>query len=354
MGYTALTGLIQATTSGIPNPLPEKFMSTTRDVIGDAGRYTRVTGQRRTARLGKYGASALRRELKDVGSVDVKLMHTFEEQPIPPLVMQALRNYENYEVQKMGMQEVARQVKEFTQLFVNLRIATIMQVLANGILYFDGSGNLLPSSSGAVETISFQMNANNQNQLNGIIAASWATASTNIPLHLRNLKKRAAQLTGYELKYAFYGVNLPTYFTTNDYVLDYLSRNPTWSNKYLESEHGEIPDGLFGLTWIPVYNSFFEDSTGTNQEIVGVDKVIFTPDVSSDWWEVMQGSYLVPTSINITTDAGAAMNSLKQVYGMFGYGLAGHNPVTVNTFYGDTFLPVIRNPDVVFQADVTP
>lgn len=326
-------------------------MTSTRNVIGDSGRYTRLTGERRVARATKYGAAAIRRELRNVATVDVKLMHSFQEQPIPPLVMQQLRNYDNYEVQQMGMQEVSRQVKEFTQQSVNLRIATTILTLANGRLGFDAGGNLLPDSSygSAIETVTFNMNANNQNQLNGIIGTSWNLATTDIPLDLRELKERAAQTTGYEIKYAIYGKNIPTYFEQNDHVLDYLSRSPTMREKYLDT--AEIPDGLFGLTWIPGYVSFFEDNDGTNQALLDGDKIIFCPEISNEWWETLEGSYLVPTTINIVTDAAAAIGSMKQTFGMFGYGQVSHNPPTVITYYGDTFLPVIKNPDVVYQAD---
>jgi hypothetical protein len=60
----------------------------------------------------------------------------------------------------------------------------------------------------------------------------------------------------------------------------------------------------------------------------------------------------VPTTVDIQTSAVAAMNSLKLVYGMFGYGIASHNPPGVTSYYGDTFLPVIKNPEVEFIADV--
>lgn len=323
-------------------------MNTKKSTLGDSGRYTRVTGTRKTARLAMYGSPAVKRSLKDISYVDVKLMHTFEEISLNPLILQQLRNYDNYNVQKLGMEEVARQVAEFKKLFENLRIAAALQMLRNGAVYYDGNGNLLPSSSGAIVTVSAGMNANNQNQLNGIITQTWEDVTTDIPLQLRTLKQRARRLTGYSLKYAFYGENVPTYLTDNDKVQDYLSRNPGVNSKFVDS--AELPDGLFGLTWIPVYESFFEDSADTNQSIWGADAVVFTPEVSADWWEVMEGTYMVPNSLNIVTDASAAMGNLSQVTGMFGYGALTHNPPTICMYSGDTHLPIIKVPDSVFSA----
>jgi hypothetical protein len=351
LSYTTLTGSIQATTSGIPNPFPPAFFKSTKKVTGNRGRYTRFTGERRTARSTKYGAPARNRGLRDVGEVDVKLLHTFESQTMDPLVMKQLRSKDSYELDK-GLNEVSRQVTEFKRLFDNLRVAAVAQVLRNGILYFDGDGNLLPSSSGAVDSHSFQMSANNQNQLNSIITASWALNTTDIPLQLRNLKKRSRRLTGYPLKYAFYGESIPSYLTANDYVLDYLARNPTMQAKWLDS--AEIPDGLFGFTWVPAYEAFYEDADGTNQDLWNGDSVVFTPEVSDDWWEFLEGSFEVPTTVNVMTDAEAAMRSLATQHGMFGYGVVTHNPPTVCGYYGDTFIPALKVPDAIFQADVTP
>lgn len=350
LGYVSLTGTIQATTTGIPNPYPDGFMNIKKPVVGDKGRYTRIKGTRRTARLAMYGAPAVQRELKDVAYEDVKLMHTFESMNIDPLLIQALRNYNNYDLQQRGVQELARQVAEWKMYFQNLRIATIGQTLALGAIYYDGSGNFLPSSSGAVVSATFGMNANNQNQLNGILATTWSNPTADIPNQLRVLKQTAAELTGYPLKVALYGRNVPSYLTNNDYVLDYLARSPNMREQFLDS--GEIPNGLFGFQWVPIYTAFFEDQTGANQLIWNNDAVTFTPEPSADWWEILEGTYQVPTSINIQTDANQAMGSLREVVGMFGYSMVTHNPPTIQSYFGDTFLPVIKVPDAIYQGIV--
>lgn len=354
LGYVTLTGLIQAVKSGIPNPIPDQFWKSTKNVIGDSGRYTRVVGQRKLARTARYGSPAIRRELLPIAVVDVKLLHTFEEQPIPPLVMQQLRSYDNYEVQQLGIQEVSRQTREFAQLFVNLRTAAILTAFAYGRMAFDAEGNLLPDAqfSSGVEQIDFQIPAANKGNLGGIISASWATATTNIVQQIAALKQRAVRQTGYPIEYVFYGRNIPSYLTRNDYVRDYLARNPTGNQGFVFT--GEIPNGLFGLNWVPVYTGFWEDQNSTLQNIFDDDAIVFTPAPSPDWFEILEGSYTVPTTINIIPDAMAAMSGVKMVYGMFGYGLVVHNPPTVMTYYGDTFLPVIKIPEAVYIGDATP
>jgi len=257
----------------------------------------------------------------------------------------------------MGMQEVARQASVFRQIFTNLRIAARLQMLANGVIYYDGDGNLLPTSGGAVVTVSGQMAAGNQSQLNvfgagNILAASWATASTDIPLHLRNLRLAAAKLTGYPLSLCFYGVNVPSYLAKNDFVKDWYIRNPERNQKWLDT--GELPDNMFGLTWIPVYQSFYEDKDGTNREIFGADSVIFTPPVSPEWWQGLLGSYPVPTSINVSADTYQVQGSFRTEFGSFGYSVPSHNPPSYCSYYGDTFLWIPTVPNALFQGDCTP
>lgn len=348
LGYVPLLEAIETVKKGIPDPLPPGFSSTTGRVLGNTARYVVCTGTRQTARLSQYGAPAVKRAQRNIGSQDVVLMHSFEEITFNPIVLQQLRNYENYDVQQMGKEEVARQIGNFTELFVNLRRAATMLMLHNGSLWFDGNGNLLPTSSGAVETLTANRSANNEAQLNGLITAPWNLNSTDIPKDLRSLKLRSAEDTGFQLKYALYGKNIPSYMTQNDYVIDYLSRNNTWNNKWNES--AEIPDGLFGFTWVPMYTSFFDDSTETHQTIWNDDTVVFCPEVDKRWWEVIEGSYPVPTTINVQTDAEAALNSLKEVYGMFGYSTVQTNPVSIATFMGDTFFPALKNPTVTYKA----
>jgi Phage major capsid protein E len=348
LGYVQLAGVIEAVKLGVPNPFPKEFFSIKKKTEGDSGRYSQITGTRRTARIVQYGATALQREQRNFATKDVKLIHSFEEQQYSPILLMQLRNYDNYEQMAMGKQEVTRQTKNFAELDQNLRISTLALALANGRVGFNGN-DLVPDSSysTATEQIDFGIAANNKNQLNGIIAAKWSLNNTDIPSQLRTLKQKSIQLTGYPITHAFYGINVPSYLTQNDYVLDYLARNPPERADFLNSaEVGE----LFGIKWHPVYTSFFEDSTGTNQTIFGADQVTFTPDIDESIYELMEGSYPVPRSINIATDAVAALNNFDKVYGSFAYGMVGANPPGIKQFQGDTFMTILKVPDAYFLA----
>jgi hypothetical protein len=230
-----------------------------------------------------------------------------------------------------------------------------IQMLKSGVIYWDTNGNLLPSSSSAYDTAGYSVNipANNQNQLNGIISTSWALPSTNIPQQLRILKKTARQLSGYPLKYAFYGENCPSYLQINEFVKDWFIRYPEKRDQFYDT--AEIPDGTLGFTWIPVYESFYEDQNGTNQALWNADQVTFTPPLTGlpdhmRWWRMIEGSWEVPTSLNVQSDAMESLKSCKTVWGMGGYSAVIMNPVRITAFMFDTFLPTIVAPATVFQA----
>jgi hypothetical protein len=353
LGYVPLTGLINRIKTGIPDNLPPAFRSVKKRVKGNAGRYTRRVGVRQTARRTEYGAPSINRELRPVESIDVVLRNTVENIVINPILFQALRGYTNYEMdQDLAMEELDNQIADFATFFNNLELAELYSMLANGALYYDVNGNLLPSSSGARVTAGYGISANNQGHANGIVTASWANLNTDIPLQIRNLRLRAAQLTGYDLKYAFYGLNIPSYMTQNNFILDYLARHDSMRDHWLQT--AEIPKGLFGLTWVPVYTSFYADQTGTNQTFFGADQCIFTPEIDREVFESIEGSTPVPTAFNIYSDMMGALSSAKLVFGRYSYSVPSFDPLTAKVFMGDLRLPAWKVPDAIFQLTVNP
>lgn len=356
LGYVYLTGLIQAIKTGIPKVLPEGFWTISSDTLADQGRYTRVTGTRKLARRVEYGAPALRRELKDIGVFDVKLIHLFEHLDIDVKTYQSLRNYTDYNVQRMGQQELDRQAMEFRTLFDNAGVAAVHSMLAKGKIWFDSKGNVLPTATGAATTIDFGVKAAHQGQLNNgvetIIAASWAVATTDIPLHLRKIRQRGLEETGYEPTTCYYGINMPGYLQTNNFVKDWFVRYPAMRDKFMDTN--EIPDGMIGWKWVPAYKTFFNDQNDATQRFFGVDDAVFTPDLDMSWYEFMRGTYPCPKRYGVSPDLQGAVGQFEIVTDMFGYGVPTFNPMAAQFFAGRTFLPVLKNPDVIFQADVTP
>ncbi len=157
----------------------------------------------------------------------------------------------------------------------------------------------------------------NQNQLDvfgtgsPIISATWATNTTPIDKQIQSLHQTAVQLTGYELKHAFYGKNVPGYLTSNTNLGNYFFRDSygpgAFGPTYVAT--ADIPNPLLGLTWHKAYQSFFYDQNGNRQTLVGDDQVVFTPEPSTAWIGFLEGTYPVPTRAGIVTPADPAVVS---------------------------------------------
>lgn len=353
--YENLCGMIRNPVNTVPaNVLPPAFMKRGKNISGQTGEYTKVAGNRKTAQLVQYGAPSKQLKLSGVSKIPVNLMHTFHHILHDPKVLVQLQQYDNPAIQSLGEQEVARQTDDFNAYFENLFLSSIYSALRLGAIYFDGEGNLLPSSSGAVVTIDYGIPSGNQNQLNvdgtgAVIAADWSTNTTDIVGQLIDLKAKAMKLTGYPVMHAFYGKNIYGYFAKNLSIQGILQSNPAMSSTFLG---GSVPN-ICDIQWHPAVDAFFEDSTGTNQTWWGNDTVVFTPDPSPDWWEILNGSYPIPTNVGTIANDPRGVKP-AEVFGRFSYAKQLEDPVTIKHNAGDTFLPVIKVPGAVFIADVTP
>jgi hypothetical protein len=367
LGSRNLIGLIQSVVGSVPdNLLPKGLMKSDRSCEGNRGTYLKVRGTRQTARLVAYGSASKARELPGVSEVPVTLLHSFEHCIHPAAILQNLlaeeQNDPNAEVkQKMGLQTVSRQIQQFGQLFVNLRISAIYSALALGKIYFDSDGNLLPTSASAAQTIDYGIPAANIGKASSVLSGlvddtgGWDTATTDIQAQMIELKVLARQRTGYELTHAFYGKSVLGYLAKNNMVKQVM----TGSSRYAESAMlTEIPDGTFGIKkWYPVSEAFFakstiplgSDETANVAEWFPADQITFTPDPSPEWWEMLEGTYPVPQAFNITGDAMEQLRALKQAVGAFSYATMQDDPVSVKHLGGDTFLPIIKVPGAVFQ-----
>ncbi len=358
LGGPNLCGVIQGTSTGISNAFPAAFYQVDKTVDRDTGQYTRVTGTRTTARMAAYGSPSQVRNLRGVEAVPVKLIHAVESILLPTTDYMNLLQYDDDATQQRGIQEVTRQVRQFRANFDNLRVAALTQMLFQGAIYSDGYGNLLPTSTGAKTIASFGVPAGNTGQLDPLstgtptIDVSWDNAASDIDRQLLNLRQMAGRLSGYPLRYAFYGKNVPTYLTNNAKLQNYFYRSGGDDAQYLNT--ADVPSPLLGLTWVPAYDAFYEDATGVLQPLVGDDQVCFTPDPTPDWIGWLEGTYPVPVNVGTAyADGATAMRSgVTTASGMFAYGVVNVDPVTIKMVAGDTFLPVLKVPKAVFTATV--
>jgi len=357
LGGRNLTGVIQGIKAGVPDDLlPAAFMSPTRTVEGEYGTYTKVEGTRQTARIAQYGSPSQQRQLKGISEVSIKLIHTIESIYHKPAVLMNLTHVQDDQKQRLGEQEIARRTAEFKRLFSNLRLASVYSLLARGAIYFDAEGNLLPDATGAQVTVDFGVPAGNKDQLdvfgdgNPIISASWATAETPIHKQISALKKASRQLTGYPIRHAFYGANVLDYLLGNTKLKELIHNSSALRE---QAAGGEVPTGLLGLQWHPVNEAFYVDADEVCQDFFGADTVVFTPEPTPDWYELVEGTYPVPTDVgSVSADGEAAVESVSVEAGMFSYAVVTADPVAIKHVAGDTFLPVLKVPKALFIAKV--
>lgn len=353
LSWTNLMRPVELVKTGIPRVLPAEFWTVTEEVMGDRAKVVEYTGTRRVARVNPYGSPARLVEKVGVSDRNVILLNSTEEMQYTDELYRVLRQWGSYAPQqKWAMDQIAQQGELFVQRQTNLETAAVTAMLANGVLWFDSSGNLLSSSSGASLTVDYQIPANNKNQLNGLIAADWSTTTTDIVGQINAIKVRAVQTTGYPLRYAFYGQNIPGYFNKNTSIQNYWWRNPQFSASYLDT--GRMPPGMLELEWVPVQNAFYEDSSGSVVQIFGGDTVTFTPDINATTYAMYHGSQFVPTRFDFFPNAEAVHASAREVYGMYRYAKVLDNPYRIVEIDGNTFLPRFKIPNSIYIADVTP
>jgi hypothetical protein len=363
LGAPQMCGTLLQTVSGVPNPFPTNLFTVTRKVIGDQARFVQYTGQRQTATQSSRNQPSKNRQLKELGVKDIILITVRENILLDEDDYQALINYDDLQMQNMGMEEVARQIKEAKTVLDNLRVATVAAALFTGQTNFDSAGNLLPSSVGATTTVNWSVPAGNQNQLNvfgngNLIDAYWDSTTADIINQIVSIKQAAAELTGFPIKHAYYGRNILNFMATNTTVQAFLSRSAAAGGRSQGQQildTGEMPDNFMGINWHPCYEFSYLDANNVVQTPVGDDNVIFTPEYSPNWWQFIEGTTVVPKSINIFPgeDAQSVQSNYDKRPGRWAYGVPIDDPPTAKILYGDRFIcgPVV--PAAIFQAVVS-
>lgn len=360
IGIVPLSAALRTTTSGIPNPFPAEFSKVRPDnrILGDRTRWVRIQGARTTAKLADYGAAGRRVPLQPIAWQDVRMIYISLQFNIDANTLVKLMSFlagGPYH-QDNGIDWIKYNIRELGKRIANTRIVCMASMLRYGAIYIDADGNVLPSSAGAVETISAQVPANNQNQLNGIIAASWALPNTDIFAQLRALEIQAAQDTGMAPAHIMYSSSIVSYFQNNALMQGYFSRNANFRDTL--TDNNKIPKNFAEITtWTPVYTAFFQDQNGVNQSLWGNDLCVFTPDMTTldnmEWWSMLEGSAAVLTGLNVYSDAAGALSAMKQEYGQSGWSLPRFTqPLGIDVFLQDVYLPGIRNEKAIYQATV--
>ncbi len=355
MGFENMLGMFSDPRGDVPSDfIPAGFLpgaGNTRNVFGDQATYFRVKGNRQTAKLVQYGSPSVAVEIKGVDKVPVTLMHTAENYKHGLTVLEALKDFDSPARQEWGRSELARRNRQLRARVNNLRISAMMSLWRHGKIFFDSSGDLLPTSSSASTTVDSGINTTTNTGTcqdidgNAIRSADWSTAGTKIAAQIKTVKETALRRTGYRIRNAWYGTDILDHLLGNTQLTKVIQGNPTIATQFAS---GEIPAGFLGLNWIPISSAFFEDAAGSLQDWFPDDFVVFTPEPSPDWWEWILGSYPVPTSLQPVDTPEAATSNVRRVFGMFSYSRILDDPPRIKQVGGDTMLPTLKVPDAIY------
>lgn len=283
------------------------------------------------------------------------LIHSSNSIEIKADTLVNLINPANRSVEQFARAEIARQVRECTMLSMNMRTAAVTSLIGLGAVWYDANGDQLASSSGAVVTVDPGIPANNRNQLNGLITASWATATTPIVSNLMNIQKQAlvnAKGRCGPIEHAVYGSAIFDYIYNNTQAQAMIANNPVYMTAFAQ---GVIPNGFAGIrNWWPGYFGFYDNSSGTTVTPVASDCLALFPEPDGTWFELQEGIQPLPANFNGggTLDDIAANTVIAN--GMFTYAYPTMNPYGATMIFGDNFLPAVHIPEVLFIADVVP
>jgi hypothetical protein len=276
-----------------------------------------------------------------------------EETTVGSEVLELFHNYTDYTVTNASI-EIARRINDFGMRAGNLEIACIHSAVANGYIWFDAEGEVLPTSAGASLTVDYQIPAGNR----VAAAASWATTSTDIPTLVLNFLQVATAPDGRTPTLAICGKNVVGYLSNNTSFQQYLARNPNYNQTFVNENR--IADGVLNLKWVNVQNMMYERQAGTmQQDVFPADQIVFMPDPNDKAiYDLKYGSYPVPKEFvwaNQQINPDTFFQNLENAYGPYQFSYGYYMPTPQIKFVsGHTVLPDLPTPTSVWYYDTTP
>lgn len=336
---------------------------TIQPVIGDTGYIVRGAGTHRAAKQAMRGSVSRPRTISGIAKRPEALIHSAEHMEIKADDCRAIVDYNaNPGANSLAVSasvarsEIARIQRQATTLSMNLRTAAVTSAFALGHIYFDGDGELLASSSGAVIDVDYGIPAANLNQVSSSISASWATASTKIvSKDLDALKLHMRKQSGRIAKHVIYGSDIKQYLMANTEAKEFMFRNMAFNQSMLGNAGNGDVFQLGGLTWWPGYQGFYRNSSDTATTFLPADAIVVLPDPSPDWYQMQEGFELIPTeAFGSGMSLEDLFNNTMTRQGIFQYADGMKDPIRGKLVYGDNFLPAIHVPEAVIIADVVP
>lgn len=302
------------------------------------------------------GTAMSRQKPQKVGYVRFTIPRSAEVIPLTDEDMRQRRGIgENLGLTRNGMSYIEEQEMYLAQRFANI-IEFQAAAMLRGSYTFDQNGDDLEHRfTGGEVTVDFQVPSGNKDQLNmlgagDIIGASWATASTDIPLHLININAAMIQLTGQGLAHVICRGQTWNNVINNTAVKAQAGTSSTPFETINRVSAGEFTARLRALPWITWHIvdyglEVWDGSSHTFTRLLEDDHVSFLPEPNSSWLEYIRGGEDV-------TEGENGPKSFQYGFYPFAYNTFDPSGVALAAVFNG--IPSLKRPKAIAYGDVTP
>lgn len=322
------------------------------------GKYDVFNSSQEVADGSVPGGAMNRRAPQVVGSVDYKLPRHTESIELSYERLNQMRQIGQSRniVDSRGQKYVEFQTRYLAQLFSNLLEAQTAGMIRGGMSFVQQGDRLRFSLDMSIgNPIDYQIPAGNKDQLDmlgagNIIGASWATASTDIPLDLMQINDAMIALTGVGISHMVCGNDVWNYVINNDKV---KAQHGTSSQPYeilQRIQSGEFTASLKSFPGLTIHIvdyriKHWNGSAIVQEKLIEPDHVAFFPNPESSWCQYTNGMETIKEGIN---------GPIGDRFGFYPYAYETHNPDGYTLAARHNGLPFLYVPAMIAYADVTP
>lgn len=332
--------------AGVQTPLFDRFFTNPTNLDTDDASFLVRPATKTAAPLNRRHAQARQLTLQGKSKKAGAMFHVFNSFRMSPEVFQGLVEPESNAIQRIARREIADQMDHFGRMHLIQKELITAKLLVDGEVAMDSSGNILESAGADDETFDFGIDATHQGDANGLVGDSWDDPHIDIQSQLEDIKDQAREENAPAPELAICNSTMKRHFRAN-------VQFQTFAAQHMEGQrvlYGEMVEGLFGMDWLFVDETYV-DSSGTTRKYIPDERVILVPK-ANDWIQAVNGLELVPTKVDIQGTIDNLVSSLAEVYGKFAYAKCEHNPVGLDVYVGDNYGYLVREPNAIWQLDV--
>jgi hypothetical protein len=253
-----------------------------------------------------------------------------------------------------GESYITRQEIYLAQRFANL-VEFQTAAMLRGKYYYDSDGDDLRHSFASGETmIDFRIPEGNRDQLDmlgegNLLDADWATANTDIPLHLQNINATFVRLTGMGLAHVLVTGQGWQKIINNTKVQALGGSTNVVFESLRRVGAGEFTAVLKAIPWITFHVVDYGLEVWNGSEVqfaklIDDDHAAFLPQPSPRWVQYLEGTEIV------TAGPGGPRS---EQFGFYAYGFPTHDPSGWDLAAVFNGIPALYTPAAVAYGRIT-